>query len=418
MFFNEEVSKLTAFPAAFRARRTTYIASLEETGEFGSFRLFEPTNSAPFEVTSLESVVRRLQDACRDAHDDVSDMRDESTRLQERIKGLEDREKIWKAYAQAVAGTPEALVASAHIAAIQGASRQHISSHSTTPVNPPQEQITQSSVYTEEGTVYGDDACNYGKGDDCDGEILVADRSQQIHSSPLQLYSMSGQTTAVYTSPTLIPTYPPDLVDLASEVSVGHHNGFPSTPSSVEYSYSNRLETMGYSSAAGSVDSSIYSVDANMPSSDYTADLALHTYGSTSEFSYLPPPSRPAETASDCTVAPPTTEEPEENGRSRRRHTYSAFPISTANSASSSSARRTKPTRTPTSTEISPISNTLAVIKAQAFGNVRKTRARAKRVSAGGEASRAAIEILEARGLGLGLDIAGGVKRRKRGDLP
>lgn len=48
------------------------------------------------------------------------------------------------------------------------------------------------------------------------------------------------------------------------------------------------------------------------------------------------------------------------------------------------------------------LSSTLAVIKAQAFGALRRTRNRPKK-STDGFASRAALEALEARGLGLGL---------------
>ena len=50
------------------------------------------------------------------------------------------------------------------------------------------------------------------------------------------------------------------------------------------------------------------------------------------------------------------------------------------------------------------MSNTLAVIKAQAFGTVRKSRVRAKRPGAD-SAAKVAMEVLQARGLGLGLDV-------------
>ena len=48
-----------------------------------------------------------------------------------------------------------------------------------------------------------------------------------------------------------------------------------------------------------------------------------------------------------------------------------------------------------------PISSTLAVIKAQAFGALRRTRARPKKATEG--AAKVALEVLEARGIGLGI---------------
>jgi hypothetical protein len=56
-----------------------------------------------------------------------------------------------------------------------------------------------------------------------------------------------------------------------------------------------------------------------------------------------------------------------------------------------------------------PISGTLAVIKAQAFGALRRTRTRSKKSGEG--ASRTAMEVLEARGIGLGVGINAGHKR-------
>lgn len=56
-----------------------------------------------------------------------------------------------------------------------------------------------------------------------------------------------------------------------------------------------------------------------------------------------------------------------------------------------------------------PISGTLAVIKAQAFGALRRTRTRTKKSSEG--AAKVAMEVLEARGIGMGVGVATGSKR-------
>ncbi|KAI0961542.1 hypothetical protein AcW1_000599 [Taiwanofungus camphoratus] len=56
-----------------------------------------------------------------------------------------------------------------------------------------------------------------------------------------------------------------------------------------------------------------------------------------------------------------------------------------------------------------PICSTLAVIKAQAFGALRRTRSRSKKSSEG--AAKAAVEALEARGIGLGIGVGTASKR-------
>lgn len=59
-----------------------------------------------------------------------------------------------------------------------------------------------------------------------------------------------------------------------------------------------------------------------------------------------------------------------------------------------------RPSRSP-SPGPPPICGTLAVIKAQAFGALRRTRARSRKTSEG--AAKAAVEALEARGIGMGI---------------
>lgn len=56
-----------------------------------------------------------------------------------------------------------------------------------------------------------------------------------------------------------------------------------------------------------------------------------------------------------------------------------------------------------------PICGTLAVIKAQAFGALRRTRTRTKKSSEG--AAKAAVEALEARGIGMGITVGSSTKR-------
>ncbi|KAF8898722.1 hypothetical protein BD779DRAFT_1666517 [Infundibulicybe gibba] len=62
-----------------------------------------------------------------------------------------------------------------------------------------------------------------------------------------------------------------------------------------------------------------------------------------------------------------------------------------------------------------PLSGTLAVIKAQAFGALRRTRARAKKSSEG--AAKVAMDVLEARGIGMGVSASGKRRRLESDDV-
>lgn len=91
-----------------------------------------------------------------------------------------------------------------------------------------------------------------------------------------------------------------------------------------------------------------------------------------------------------------TTGSASPTGRRSRRNTAQS-------NAASHSSRSPSPSGHP------PISSTLAVIKAQAFGALRRTRARPKRGSEG--AARMAMEVLEQRGRGLGIGASSSNKR-------
>ncbi|EMD42038.1 hypothetical protein CERSUDRAFT_42528 [Gelatoporia subvermispora B] len=65
--------------AAFRARRANYIATLEET------------------VTNLEAVVIQLQNSCKEARNEVGALREENARLRQEVK---HRERMWRRFSQ------------------------------------------------------------------------------------------------------------------------------------------------------------------------------------------------------------------------------------------------------------------------------------------------------------------------------
>lgn len=76
------------------------------------------------------------------------------------------------------------------------------------------------------------------------------------------------------------------------------------------------------------------------------------------------------------------------------------------------SAVPSRTSRSPSPGVVPPLSGTLAVIKAQAFGALRRTRARTKKPSDG--PSKVAIDVLEARGIGMGAQA--GSKRQRMDD--
>ena len=88
-----------------------------------------------------------------------------------------------------------------------------------------------------------------------------------------------------------------------------------------------------------------------------------------------------------------TTSPDHENSKAESYHYTSHNNISRR--ATNSRSRSPSPTGP-------PICSTLAVIKAQAFGALRRTRTRQKKGSEG--AAKAAMEALEARGIGIGMN--------------
>lgn len=98
-----------------------------------------------------------------------------------------------------------------------------------------------------------------------------------------------------------------------------------------------------------------------------------------------------------------------------RRHTSASLghaPPLSHSSASSPSPSDKERDREP------PMSNTLAMIKAQAFGSLRRTRPKPKKTAE--TASKAAVDVLNARGIGMGVQQPSEVRptlKRKADDM-
>ena len=97
---------------------------------------------------------------------------------------------------------------------------------------------------------------------------------------------------------------------------------------------------------------------------------------------------------------------PRDRGNSDDCTLYSSSRLRNRRSAAASRSSRSPSPNPP------PLSGTLAVIKAQAFGALRRTRARTKKSSE--RASKVAMDVLEARGIGM--SVTTGSKRQRLDD--
>jgi len=174
--------------AAFRARRSTYIANLEETGKLSPARYrIALSYTVGYSVVSLENVIRRLQDACRDSHDDVVELREENVRLRGLVDGFKQRESIWKAYAKATAGVS---VSASEIAAHhQPGGNMYIHTPESTTDSLPDGVNHPNLVYSNDPHFFTDPTLSYNYGQS-DGESGQTGH-HGFSTSNLQMFSGS-----------------------------------------------------------------------------------------------------------------------------------------------------------------------------------------------------------------------------------
>ena len=454
--------------AAFRARRANYIATLEETGSFVSFyvlitfahqasyRLYVFADRRRSTVTNLEAVVVQLQDSCRESRSEATELRQENARLTGLVETLRhefrEREKylraLWHARkpsddphlddfpppppsfasplqqpgtASSSLGTPVTTPQHTHAAAYATA---------TAPDNLDprlQYQAHDSSSVPLSSAAYHEGA---GNG--------YADRYQVFnnnwHQGGGQGASGSDSVTAENGSASHTPAFIPSPTVTSNEVTYGprypmmdnHKTVLPSIDS-VPYLMNNNDRSISPTTSSPHANSSFpfvfptESQERNDPDSyrrmaaaaaaSGAPELALH--GGTADVTYAmnrrrtnTGPDRPMLGTGGMStfravddpqaVADSRTESASPTGRRSRRNTAQS-------NAASHSSRSPSPSGHP------PISSTLAVIKAQAFGALRRTRTRPKKGSEG--AARLAMEVLEQRGIGLGIGTSTSNKR-------
>ncbi|KAF8516178.1 hypothetical protein BU17DRAFT_93007 [Hysterangium stoloniferum] len=337
--------------AAFRARRANYIASLEET------------------VTSLEAVVLSLQDTCREARNDADDLRRENNRLTAAVKSLEqaarDRDKLWRESWQA---KMQSLgFDDTQITDMPGDSRPFVDE-----MRFPQAQAQG-----------GSSAQAYQLKDD--SRYLPP-----FHTTatwvPGPFSATRTHSSASDSPPSLSPSvqYAPQPHSQSHSLDLNAYHGWHILFLRVcRTAYSGALITEY--------------ADANIHSSTSTERYDEERYRLRRTYSG-PTLERANEGiyGAEADVSP-LDDSPQ--AMRPRRHTTPALGQH-PNPHSHSQSPSVSPPPGPQDRD-PPISNTLAVIKAQAFGSLRRARTRSKR--ANDTASKTAIDLLSARGMGMGV---------------
>ncbi|RDB28509.1 hypothetical protein Hypma_015502 [Hypsizygus marmoreus] len=438
--------------AAFRARRANYIATLEET------------------VTSLESVVLQLQESCREARHETQELRQENARLRHEFR---EREKFWRTLWQARKGGQNAESddlpplpasfsptppATGHLGSLQlpqygtGGVPYRIGDDalSNGSYHPSPPHFQPSTPYSVAGTDLSGDGSSHSLGH----------RGQKYSSYPFPSHAVPRDT----------PWAPPMTNSSSSGGDSGagtsnhssHSPGFVESPTltSTEMSFLSRFpeeqkaqlnnldaapyvfpnsrslspttSTPGSSSSTSLTSFPFTFSDTgghDRPGFDYRrhshphgAEVTLH--GGTADISLVGPASdavryrvgprrdNPGPDRPLLPALPPLSGS--DNGSQQEQG--SSDGDSTPYPQSRMRLRRElarSHSRSP-SPGAPAVSGTLAVIKAQAFGALRRTRARTKRSSEG--AAKVAMDVLEARGIGIGAPSTGSSLKRQRLD--
>ncbi|KAF9241365.1 anaphase-promoting complex, cyclosome, subunit 4-domain-containing protein, partial [Melanogaster broomeanus] len=420
--------------AAFRQRRANYIATLEET------------------VTSLESVVLQLQDSCREARQESGELKQDNARLRHELR---EREKFWRALWQTrkTGQAPE----SDDLPPLPPAFSTH------TPMGS-RLSTSHGGHYTDDAMSYhtNDDASSIGTGTYGPGAnhsyqgqspSLYSGLDNDHLSSTGQSHQLAGNRASKYAQ------YPYPVQTIHRDGAWGQNipqtsppSGSPTLTSPDMYANRafvdepkaplNHLETTAYlypgsrsispttstppSSSSTSMTSPFQftfppdgSVSQERPEFDYrrhssahsaevtlhggTADISLSAPGGDGGVRYRIGPRR-ANSGPERTLLPAlpvphfsgsdTGSQHERGSSEGESNSYAQLPRLRPRRGHDRESRSPSPT-TP------PISGTLAVIKAQAFGALRRTRTRTKKSSEG--AAKVAMEVLEARGIGMGV---------------
>ncbi|KAJ7786331.1 hypothetical protein B0H16DRAFT_1295116, partial [Mycena metata] len=426
--------------AAFRARRANYIATLEET------------------VTSLESVVLQLQDSCREARSDAQELRQQNASLRHEFR---EREKFWRTLWQSrkpgendeLPPLPQPMLnghmgsSQLHSYGVEGMTYRspddptlcsgqyntgpsHSYAHSPSMTYASDVSGGENSPLTQRGAKYG--PYSYSMHGRDHGQSWPPNISQNTspsgESGPPQSTNSSdspgfGESPTLTSSSDLSASFQParfgedakNSLDAAPYVFPGSRSISPSstTPSSSSTSLTSPFQ-FAFSDGSVPQERSDYDYRRN---SNPRSDVGLH---SGTEVSLSGPGSdavryrlgtRRAESSSDrpLPILPPLSisDGGSQHDRASSDGDSNSYGHSRVrprrDSAISPPSRSSSPSAAP------PLSGTLAVIKAQAFGALRRTRARTKKPS--DVPAKTALDVLEARGIDMG--VSSGTKRQR-----
>ena len=410
--------------AAFRARRQNYISTLEETGRQALF-LVSAFPLILILVTSLESVVIQLQESCRETRSENLQLRQENSRLRNR-----EREKYWRTFVQ-TRKSPIANVDSpfsAHSSTLLQQQQHQPESFNYSPSNPSPSQPYDAT------TTFGDQhppPVPFTTHDQLDPHpnraAKYAAYPYPISDSPRdprwQLHAPLPHSPSYIQSPSLTapsdfpPRFPANdrKVALDAVLSAAPYVFPPSSSSTSRIPESSIPNSRSMSPTNTSATGSATSLPLT---SSY--QLAFHEGNDHTEFEYhgqsLPQVTLHGGIA-DISIAHPLRFPRRSDDTSQHQHLPMLPPnndttLSQHHDDSSSSIATTRhhrrnnshPYRRSQSPGPTPLSSTVAVIKAQAFGALRRTRAKSKKMSSATDsAARVAQDVLEARGIGVGV---------------
>ncbi|KAF8922536.1 hypothetical protein CPB85DRAFT_57422 [Mucidula mucida] len=388
-------AKNASAQAAFRARRANYISTLEET------------------VTNLESVVVQLQDSCRDAKSEAQELRQDNARLRQAFR---DRENLWRAMWPRKGDGDE-------------------------PQIPPPPSFLQPPPVNGHVSQYAGDSLNYRVGDDpvlCGPQFTTQNATYVENDVPTDARVQKYPTyfNPITASPRDSPWPQTPAGPDGSVAQNGSHSNSPHfvespTVTSPVMTYGryedqkvpmNTLDSAyvfphsrSISPSTSTPPTSSFALtspfqsnfaDHERPDFDYrrqSGEVILH--GGTADISLAAPSSdavryrlhRRPDSSGVIPVLPPlaasdNSTSPQEGGSDGDSSIYPSHRLRSRRGTLSRNSRSPTPDMAP------PLSGTLAVIKAQAFGALRRTRARAKKPEGAG---KVAVDVLEARGLGM-----------------